>query len=226
LLTQFTSFVAVEEVKITQGGQARTVGVPVEMPEGVSYEGVFGGRGGAAGERALRQMAPAQMGYAPLPRASLSMRAADGGIRYKAKAAPAEEPARAADMARPVSPPTAPRLGRASGPDIREFEAPNEAHGSPGVKLAPELRGLAAKVAKEGKDGNLTIGKIQVKDGRIEVRVQLTALSDEALAKLKALGFQELAQAKSVKLVIGTIDVKQLEALAKLDVVRRIEPSP
>jgi len=27
---------------ITEGGEARRVPVPVEMPEGVSYEGVFG----------------------------------------------------------------------------------------------------------------------------------------------------------------------------------------
>ncbi len=42
LLTQFTSFVAVEEQHITEGGQPRTVQVPVEMPQGVSYSGVFG----------------------------------------------------------------------------------------------------------------------------------------------------------------------------------------
>jgi hypothetical protein len=42
LLTQLTSFVAVEHLKITEGGESRTVAVPVEMPEGVSYEGVFG----------------------------------------------------------------------------------------------------------------------------------------------------------------------------------------
>jgi Ca-activated chloride channel family protein len=42
LMTQFTSFVAVEETTITEGGKARRIEVPVEMPEGVSYEGVFG----------------------------------------------------------------------------------------------------------------------------------------------------------------------------------------
>jgi Ca-activated chloride channel family protein len=42
LMTPFTSFVAVEEVVVTHGGQPRRVDVPVEMPEGVSYEGVFG----------------------------------------------------------------------------------------------------------------------------------------------------------------------------------------
>jgi len=54
LLTQFTSFVAVEEVVVNEGGQQRTVQVPVEMPEGVSYEGVYGdglamGKGGVPG---------------------------------------------------------------------------------------------------------------------------------------------------------------------------------
>src|SRR6267142_2672600 len=45
LMTQFTSFVAVEEKTITKGGQPITVQVPVEMPDGVSAEGVFGARG-------------------------------------------------------------------------------------------------------------------------------------------------------------------------------------
>ncbi len=42
LLTQFTSFVAVEERVVNEGGQQRRVTVPIEMPEGVRYEGVFG----------------------------------------------------------------------------------------------------------------------------------------------------------------------------------------
>lgn len=42
LMTQFTSFVAVEEVTVTDGGQPRRIDVPVEMPEGVSHDGVFG----------------------------------------------------------------------------------------------------------------------------------------------------------------------------------------
>jgi Ca-activated chloride channel family protein len=42
LMTPFTSFVAVEEKVVTEGGAPRRVEVPVEMPEGMSYEGVFG----------------------------------------------------------------------------------------------------------------------------------------------------------------------------------------
>ncbi len=43
LMTQYTSFVAVEESTVTEPGKApRRIEVPVEMPEGVSYEGVYG----------------------------------------------------------------------------------------------------------------------------------------------------------------------------------------
>ncbi len=44
LMTQFTSFVAVEETIVTEGGQPRRVDVPVELPDGVSYDGIFGAR--------------------------------------------------------------------------------------------------------------------------------------------------------------------------------------
>ncbi|MEP6847651.1 MAG: marine proteobacterial sortase target protein [Acidobacteriota bacterium] len=42
LLTQFTSFVAVEERVVTDGGQPRRIEVPVELPEGMKFESVFG----------------------------------------------------------------------------------------------------------------------------------------------------------------------------------------
>lgn len=44
MMTQFTSFVAVEEQTVTRGGQPMRIEVPVEMPSGVSHEGVFGER--------------------------------------------------------------------------------------------------------------------------------------------------------------------------------------
>src|SRR5258705_4847119 len=40
LMTQFTSFVAVEEMIVTDGGQPRRIDVPVEVPEGVNREAV------------------------------------------------------------------------------------------------------------------------------------------------------------------------------------------
>jgi Ca-activated chloride channel family protein len=197
LLTQYTSFVAVEHVRITEGGQARTVAVPVEMPEGVSYEGVFGtGMGGA--------------------RMSLMRARRSAGVRF----APGRGAPRSAAPALRLPPAPMEAAAESEADGRRADREP-----SPEDKLAPELRGLAEKLANEGTDGNLTVGKIQIRDGQIEVRVRLTDLSDEVLSKLTELGFKELAQAKSVNLVIGTIDVEKLEALAKLDAVRRVDPS-
>jgi hypothetical protein len=42
ILTQYTSFVAVEKSRLTIGGKPVLVAVPIEMPDGVSYEGIFG----------------------------------------------------------------------------------------------------------------------------------------------------------------------------------------
>ena len=42
IMTQFTSFVAVEETTVTMDGKPVKVTVPVELAEGVSREGVFG----------------------------------------------------------------------------------------------------------------------------------------------------------------------------------------
>lgn len=42
IMTQYTSFVAVEEKRVTTGGASQTVEVPVELPQGVSRDGVFG----------------------------------------------------------------------------------------------------------------------------------------------------------------------------------------
>ncbi|NQT38309.1 MAG: hypothetical protein HQ581_12505, partial [Planctomycetes bacterium] len=215
LLTQFTSFVAVEHLRITEGDTVRTVPVPVEMPEGVSHEGVFGRGAMVAGKRMMLGRGTASYG---LGGAAMPMR----------MAAPA--------TARPTAPPPAsgrpPRIVEKIA-DLPNRESDGLAEKKPvdaraqqlARKLAAELHGLAEKVTKEGTGGNLTIGKIQVKAGRVEVRVQLTGLSDEVIEKLTKLGFKELARAKSVKLVIGTIDVAKLEALALLDVVHRVDSS-
>jgi Ca-activated chloride channel family protein len=79
LMTQFTSFVAVEE-RVVEGGSARRIEVPVEMPYGVSYEGVFGREQAAqiAHESAgATGFAGARSAAAPMP--------ADGFFRAKSE---------------------------------------------------------------------------------------------------------------------------------------------
>jgi len=207
LLTQFTSFVAVEHVRITEGGQARTIAVPVEMPQGVSYEGVFG-------QKMARGKISGPLGFSAGRQAGASYRYGGGfggmagGQRAPSAAAPAL-PAAPAD-----------RLSEVAA-DEEEAQAPAD----PRSKLAPELRDLPKKLAAlGGLGGNVMIGKLKIRDGRIAVQVQVASFDDEVLAKLKELGFQELGRAKAVNLLIGTIPVAKLEELAKLDAVRRIEP--
>ncbi|MEG4168829.1 MULTISPECIES: VIT domain-containing protein [unclassified Microcoleus] len=83
LLSEYTAFVAVsEEVRVEPDGSSRRVQVPVELPQGVSYEGIFesGGeeptRGGTRSVTSTRNSAPVspapampqQPGYGELQR--------------------------------------------------------------------------------------------------------------------------------------------------------------
>jgi len=200
--------------------------VPVEMPEGVSYEGVFGsgrgqgsGMGGGMGGMMMRSRAVA----AP---PGLKAR---GGIRMMNRIPVFSADLELSERGARSRPAQAEALEKQLG-EMEKAGKP-EAERKPileqllNIKLAPELRGLAEKVAKQGTNGNLTIGKLKVTAGRVEIRLQLASLDDALLEKLKELGFKELARAKSVKLLIGTIDVEKLEALAKLAAVRHIDPA-
>ena len=79
LMTQFTSFVAVEESIVTTGGEPRRVEVPLEMPHGVSYDGILGKRRADAANQAMA--APSS--------AAFSMRGVFGG---RTTAAPIPSP--------------------------------------------------------------------------------------------------------------------------------------
>jgi Ca-activated chloride channel family protein len=106
LVTQFTSFVAVEERVVNEGGRQVRVTVPVEMPEGVSHEGVFGAdaaqearmsaapasRAKSAGGpgllgRLMGKMAaaPPRVMYAPVPRQEADTARADREISDRAR---------------------------------------------------------------------------------------------------------------------------------------------
>jgi Ca-activated chloride channel family protein len=85
LMTAYTSFVAVEETVVTDGGKPRRVDVPVEIPEGVSYEGVFGKEGDSASVVAVgpRAFAGGVVGGVPASRQMVTLAApsmkAEGG---------------------------------------------------------------------------------------------------------------------------------------------------
>jgi Ca-activated chloride channel family protein len=176
LMTQYTSFVAVEEMIVNEGGQSRRVEVPVDMPEGVSHEGVFGER------EEKRKVAKSAGLIAPPPKPMMNRAAAPSGAGtgYATMAGEDASPVRA----EPPPPPDKPYV----------------------AKLDPALRGKVT--------------------GEVEVRVWLTDTSEATLAKLRKLGFKIVLAPKTAKLVIGRIAASDLEALAKLDEVRRIAPEP
>ena len=92
------------------------------------------------------------------------------------------------------------------------------------AKLAESLRGLDVQVAKAGKEGHLTVGKLRVVDHKVDVMVYLRDTSSQVIESLQQLGFVQTGDSKATRLLIGSIDVRRLAALAQLDAVIRITP--
>jgi Ca-activated chloride channel family protein len=213
LMTQFTSFVAVEEMIVTDGGQPRRVDVPIDSPEGVQASDQFSGqptamaigiggspgygRGGAVGgggfastgrlRPAKASSAPAMMNNAPLV-SSVTVSPAEP--LNPADAAKAAEAGRRADVNRKLN-----RSVRAVVDRLRNKEA-------------------LTSVDEAGF----------VRDGKAEVQVWLTEKSEANLAKLKELGFEVIVNPTSPKLIIGRISIDKLEALAELTFVSYVSP--
>jgi Ca-activated chloride channel family protein len=212
LVTPFTSFVAVEEKVITQGGVPKTVQVPVEMTDGVSYEGVFG-----APSQAMAGQVQA-LGYLGSPNISKAMAFAAplaDGVPQSRMPAPAVAGVRPETMAESVVPPR-PNANRVSEA-IRKPDAPNE---KVRAKLDAALWGLAAKLV----NGQYAKGPVKVTDGWVEVFIRLSEDSPERLEALKQRGVVILAHTASGKRIHARVKVTELEQVAELDFVQRIEP--
>ena len=92
------------------------------------------------------------------------------------------------------------------------------------LKVAPELRGLAERVRKEGTNGSLNKPGIpEVEKGRIAVQIWLNQLPKDGLRKLKALGFTQVAELRPGQLLLGTVPVARMDRLIELPYVRFIE---
>ncbi len=206
LVTQFTSFVAVEELTVTSGGEPVTIEVPVEMPQGMSYKGVFGGRPGSfvpTGPKAL--MRAQTLSLSGRPRVSHPVVATGGAL--------------------PASP-------RSGGPAVRGVGEVAPPTGDvvvsvplePRLKLAGPLRDLAAKVRREGHDGTLTLGKLRVVRWRVDVVVSLEKLTPQVRKQLEAAGLKVKAESALARVLVGSIDVRKLLELAKIEAVRQVRP--
>ncbi len=246
IMTQYTSFVAVEEKVITDGGKPKTVAVPVEMPDGVSYEGVFGdeesgrvsnrmaGHSSVKGMSMARRAMPFQAagggggsggggGYgsmAALPKpASLAPMQSYSGTANAAPPPPAE------DRSLSLEPKVQRRTGvwEAESKKEKDSAKPDVARSGSNPKLASSLRDLAGKISGEGTA--YTVNGIEVSHGKVTIKIWLTNTSSAILQKLKEAGLELVAEHRSQKMIVGRVEVKKLEELAKFDFVRLIEPN-
>jgi Ca-activated chloride channel homolog len=219
IMTQFTSFVAVEETVVTVHGKPTTVAVPVEIPDGVSRERIFGdAKAGElqqypGGAGFMRQVAPAATMGAPRTamRHTEARRLERGDMplfgRAKRSAAPHEEALLEGEITH--------KDASVDKGQLRTAAAVN--------KLVPKLRALTER--KE-RPKDFTEGGVTVKDGKITVQVWLTTATDEVLKKLKEAGLEVLFTATTGKMVLGAVDIDRLAKLAEITEVRLIEPSP
>jgi Ca-activated chloride channel family protein len=193
LMTQYTSFVAVEEMVITEGGKPKTITVPVEMPEGVSYDGIFGSK--------------------------------DKEARLKSGAIGGFSQAGAPQPPSPSQPSSRARTEEKMSADTPIQAEPKTREEKIKARLDLTLQGLADKVAKEGKDGNLKLKDFEIKDGKVTIKVYLRDTSAEKIEELKKLGLEIIAEPKAIKMLIARIDVKKLDDLAQFDFVVLVTPA-
>ncbi|MBX3152499.1 VWA domain-containing protein [Candidatus Obscuribacterales bacterium] len=250
IMTQYTSFVAVEEQYVTKGGKPTLQVVPVEMPDGVSREGVFG-------------KSMSSMPAAPI----IASRAGGGGARfnfapgktayYGAAGAGSHASADAAYLGGPGAGSVRGSLSQSSWGQARKLQlAPSqEAHAykkssniaanslavdkeaddakakpemkveefAPSAKLDPRLVGIQEALKKN--NGHIT--GLTIKDGKVFVKVTVSSESKAILALLKKAGLENVSSfnAQGTKFTVtGMIAVDKLSGLTRLSEVIFITP--
>ena len=213
LMTQFTSFVAVEERVVTQNGKPQRVEVPVEMPAGVSYETTFGADKDAWQSSSNgRLMQSAQFSKAR-SRVSAGF---GGGLGSGTGTVSLPSP-----VAIPLGPP----------PPLLPAGSMNVDGGAPSVEVKPtgERALLESKLhptvlqefdcwKQSGQNCKLVTNDI------LELQLWLADASDPVIAQLAAVGFVVSLPRSHEKVLVGRLPVAKLADLVKIDAVRFVSP--
>ena len=169
IMTQYTSFVAVEEKRVTKGGVMQTVDVPVELPDGVDREATLGeedssdaGMNYSSGKTLVRskrramysprggaQLAPMAMAPSPSP---MPMSMKSSGMY--SKLAPAPAPTRAGRGGGSGSGGGSAGGGIAGGASGLALPTPVSSTAVRGQLLNETAEKKAEHSAKPGKDGD------------------------------------------------------------------------
>jgi Ca-activated chloride channel homolog len=230
LMTQFTSFVAVEEIVVTDGGQPRRIDVPVEVPEGMQREAIFGNERPNIGVRKNLYYLGGAASKQPNVARSRARGAGAGGNAGGGSGIGSGSEMRPSGTLAPPSP--TPARPTASGTYIE-----TDALATLSVKLSPEeerrqqLRTKAHAVIValverlRNNDVNVSRDEIRfVVNGKAEVQVWLTEKSTGTIAELKALGFEVVHDSKASTLMIGRLAIDKLAALLDLKSVKYVAP--
>ena len=240
LMTQFTSFVAVEEMIVTDGGQPRRVDVPVEIPEGVNRNSIFGERGDYsvnAGRTVtsfgLLANAPAQSVIVTQRQVAEVPKARAGNTGGKSRSPGAGAAGGGAGTGTAVANASPPSPKQASGNFVVDGlrDVDETLRLSPEEKKRADMRSklhpsiiFVIDWLKAPKAGLLTDQAKFVHDGKADIQIFLTDKSDETMAKLKELGFEVVLDPKTAKMVIGRLPIEKLATLADLKFVRYVSP--
>ncbi len=232
LMTQFTSFVAVEERVVNQNGKPVTVEVPVAVPEGVDpvrsgaiseVVDVSGGGGGGGGLLASSTQVSVVTRSGNAKRAARkrsgsgtgSGTGSGSGVGYGRVGAPAPSPTPSVLMNRDMA-------YIITKEDPNKPLTPEQAREQ---KLKDKLHSWVYAVVErlQKNDSAATPNEAKfVRDGKADIQVVLTAKTPEAIAKVKALGF-ELASEKGT-ILTGRVAIEKLAPLAELDEVKLVLP--
>ena len=201
LVTQYTSFVAVEERVVNEDGKIRTVEVPVEMTDGVSYEGVFG----------THDMAETAGVYDGMRSKSKAMR---GAGRPQFLGTPRNRHV-VGSRVRPAVPR---RLVEAeSVAKDEDKEQPEVGH----PKVDRALWDLGSKLV----NGDYTQGGVKVRDGWVEVFIIVEDAGEACIDALRDANVRMLSVAHSSMKVYAKVRVDDLDDVADIDCVKKIEPA-
>jgi len=225
LMTQFTSFVAVEEMIVTDGGKPRRIDVPVEVPEGVNRETIFGqekGQSGFGGQLYLgRRSANRAAAIMPnqSPTASLRATVAPPPSTTGTGTGQGVGGAGAGSVTTSTKPAKITELGyedpRALSPEEkRRRELQTKFHPSV-LSVIDRLKNRTTASADEAKF---------IRNGKAEIQIWLTDKSEATIAKLKELGFEVVLDPTTAKMIIGRLPIEKLAALAEMKSVRYVAP--
>lgn len=228
LMTQFTSFVAVEEMTVTDGGQPRRIDVPVEVPEGVDRSSAYGNVGGPTGMFTVqRQLASGNYVYSfygtagavPTVTSSGTNQTGVGGAGGGGRAGkPAPKMMSVTNTPPVVSLNTnvAPSPTPAKPPEEQRYDRVK-------VKMHPTVRALIDRIRQKEQTQAPALDGF-VRDGKAEVQVWFTGKTDELRLKLKELGFEVVFDSPTSSLMIGRLPMEKVELLADLELVRYVAP--